>query len=131
MHEDALQPAFYQAHPSQVIVTSPPFAVLDIAAPLLALAAAAVACIHVPGHYITSATEARQRWLQQLFNQGRLHLLMGLERGPMGRKCAFLVIYATADIKKQMLRVTDQAPCLSFAQADPTRCHDVVHADRW
>ena len=102
-HADALQPSFYQLHPAQVIVTSPPFGVLDIAAPLLATVASAVACIHVPGHYVASATRPRQRWLQDLNEQGRLHTLMGLERGPMGRKCAFLLVFATAMIKKQLM----------------------------
>ena len=115
-HADAWQPAFYHANPAQVIVTSPPFGVLDVAAPLLAIAASAVACIHVPGHYITSATKPRQQWLHELCKQGRLHILVGLERGPMGRKCAFLLVFATADIKKQMLRVPNLSPCLSFAQ---------------
>ena len=114
-HADALQPAFYQANPAQVIVTSPPFGVLDVAVPLLAMAASAVACIHVPGHYITSATRPRQQWLHELCKQGRLHILMGLERGPMGRKCAFLLVFATAGIKKQMLRATSPFSQLTFA----------------
>lgn len=116
-HADALQPVFYQSNPCQVIVTSPPFGILDVAVPLLALAASAVACIHVPGHYISSATKPRQQWLQHLCKQDRLHVILGLERGPIGRKCAFLLVFATAAIKKQLLRVTDPSPCLSFAQA--------------
>jgi hypothetical protein len=116
-HADAMQPAFYHANPAQVIVTSPPFGVLDVAAPLLVIAASAVACIHVPGHYITSATKPRQLWFHELCKQGRLHILMGLERGPLGRKCAFLLVFATADIKNQMLRLSHPSPCLSFARA--------------
>jgi hypothetical protein len=46
---DALQPDSYLL-PYQVIVTSPPFELLDVALPLLAAKAAVVACIHVPGH---------------------------------------------------------------------------------
>lgn len=115
LQADALQPAFYAAHPAQVVVTSPPFDVLDIAAPLAAAAAAAVACLHVPGHYISSATRPRQQWLHELQRQGRLHILMGLDRGPMGRKCAWLLVFATADIKKQMLR-SGAGDMLTFAQ---------------
>ena len=117
LRSDALQPAFYRAHPAQVIVTSPPFAVLDIAAPLVAAAAAVLACIHVPGHWFASATRPRQQWLHDLQQQGRLHILMGLERGPLGRKCAFLLVFATADMKRQMLRTADSSDMLTFVQA--------------
>jgi hypothetical protein len=89
-HLDALQPAFHRARRAQVIVTSPPFGVLDIAAPLLVLAATVVACIHVPGHWLSSATKPRQQWLWQLCQQNRVHIIMGLERGPMGRKVRVL-----------------------------------------
>jgi hypothetical protein len=100
---DALQPYSYDWASSQVIVTSPPFDVLDIAAPLIALKAGAVACIHVPGHWLSSPRVARQRWLQQLAADGRLHVIMGLPRGMAGRKCAWVLVFRTAYIKHQLL----------------------------
>jgi len=118
LHCDALQPAFYAAHPAQVIVASPPFCVLDIAVPLMSLAASVVACIHVPGHWLSSATKPRQQWLQEMFNRDRLHVILGLERGPMGRKCAFLLVFATADMKAAMMRAVTVPRMLSFAQVN-------------
>eukprot|EP00877_Chromochloris_zofingiensis_P006429 jgi/Chrzof1/2039/UNPLg00695.t1 len=103
-HADALQPAFYRQHQPQIIVSSPWFAVLDIAIPLAVHFASICVCMHVPGHYISNAHCARQQWLRALFIQDRVHVIMGLPRGPSGRRCAWLIIFASAALKQRMLR---------------------------
>jgi hypothetical protein len=114
---DALQPYSYDWASSQVIVTSPPFDVLDIAAPLIAVKAGAVACIHVPGHWLSSPRVARQRWLQQLAADGRLHVIMGLPRGAAGRKCAWVLVFRTAYIKHQLLTAVPGDMSVRYALA--------------
>jgi hypothetical protein len=98
---DALQPGYYLI-PHQVIITSPPFDVLDIAVPLAAMYAGVAACIHVPGHWVTNPRVPRQLWLQHLYDQGRVHTIMGLPRGPMHKRCVWLVIFRSA-VKRQAL----------------------------
>jgi len=97
-HSDALQPGFYkkmlQKHEYQAIITSPWWAVLDIAVPLLAAFAKEVAWVHVPSYWFFDATEARGRFLYTLQQQGRLLIVGGLARGPMGRRSMWLGIFA-------------------------------------
>ena len=100
---DALQPYAYAYQASQVLVSSPPFELLDLAVPLLVAAAGVVACVHVPGHWLTNARVPRQRWLQELARQGRMHVVFGLPRGPAGRRCAWVLIFRSAGLKQQLL----------------------------
>ena len=112
---DALQPGNYMLSP-QVIVTSPPFELLDLAAPLAARMAGVVACIHVPGHWISNPRVARQQWLQELAVQGRVHVVMGLPRGAIQRRCAWLLVFASSCKKRLMLQTgLYSVPC-SYAQ---------------
>ena len=110
-HYDALQPAFYTAAAMHArgmgaIVTSPPFAALDVALPLLVAAGSAVACVHVPGHYLTSGVAPRFAYLRGLQQQGRLHVVMGLPRGPIGRRCIWLLIFSTNAQRQRLLSPT-------------------------
>ena len=100
---DALQPYAYAYQASQVLVSSPPFELLDLAVPLLVAAAGVVACVHVPGHWLTNARVPRQHWLQELARQGRMHVVFGLPRGPAGRRCAWVLIFRSAGLKQQLL----------------------------
>ena len=109
---DALQPHSYQL-PYDVIVTSPPFEVLDIAVPLLATKAAVAACIHVPGHWISNPRVARQLWLQKLAQQGRVHIVMGIPRGAGNTRCAWVII-SPSILKLQPLLAHNQGPLLTF-----------------
>ena len=86
------------------VVMSPWFSFLDIVAPLACLFAASVVCVHVPGHYITDATPARFAWLRNMKMAGRLHLVLGLPRGLMGRRCIWMCVFASPDIKLRMVR---------------------------
>jgi len=99
---DALQPNCYLL-PFQVLVTSPPFDLLDIAVPLLAAKAAVAACVHVPGHWLANPRAARQQWLSRMAAAGRVHIIMGLERGPSHKRCAWLLIFATTSLKQQLM----------------------------
>jgi hypothetical protein len=110
-HEDALDPAFYRRHPAQVLVASPPFSLLDLAAPVMTAAAGAVACIHVSGLWLSSAHLCRQHWLQHLAAAGRLHVLLGLPRGPAGRRNAWVLCFASASIRQRMVRTQGAWPC--------------------
>jgi hypothetical protein len=102
-HEDALQPKVYRKYPVQVIVTSPWFAVLDFAVALSVLHAPVVA-IHMPGHWMTSATVPRQQFLRGLQAEGRLHVVMGLPRSPMGHRCMWLLVFANQQLKERIVR---------------------------
>jgi hypothetical protein len=112
---DALQPHSYQL-PYDIIVTSPPFEVLDIAVPLLAANANVAACVHVPGHWIANPRAARQHWLQQLAAQGRLHIIMGLPRGAGHRRCAWLIV-ASSPVTLRHLLINATTP-LTFTYAN-------------
>lgn len=118
-HEDALQPEYYRKLATRVgvdaIVTSPWFALLDLALPLAVMAARAVVCMHIPGHYITDAHPRRSTYLKRLMEEERIRLLMGLPAGPMGRRCAWLLIFSSAAAKAQLLRkVAHHGFCCSY-----------------
>eukprot|EP00877_Chromochloris_zofingiensis_P000866 jgi/Chrzof1/10780/Cz05g11270.t1 len=107
-HADATQPSYYQtlsaADSLHAVVTSPWFTVLDIVLPLAVLCATRVVCMHVPGSYLTSAPVPRLRYLQGLQQSGRLMVIMGLPRGPVGRKCVWLVVFKNAWDKQRMIK---------------------------
>ena len=106
-HLDALQPGLYRSTARQVsidgVITSPWFAVLDIALPLAVLAARTVACVHVPGHYVTDAHPARCAYLKGLMAQGRLHILWNLPKGAMGRRCGWLLVFASSTLRDLLI----------------------------
>ena len=108
-HADALQPGFYQRMSVAAVVTSPLFAVLDVALPLAVHSVTTVACIHVPGHFVTNGHLARMQYLQRLKQQGRLHIVYGLPRGPLGQRCAWLLVFRTPEVKRQLLAPSCQA----------------------
>ena len=108
-HEDALQPGFYQALSQRqggldAVVTSPWFSVLDVALPLAVAASRVVACVHVPGHYLASGLEPRYAYLRSLQQQGRLVVLFGLPRGPLGWRCAWLVVFRSSALRAKLMR---------------------------
>ena len=108
LHMDALQPALY-LHAAKhcavdAVVSSPWFAVLDLALPLAIAASRMVACVHVPGHYITDAHPIRARYLAELMAAHRLHVLWNLPKGPMGRRCGWLLVFASPALKRALVR---------------------------
>ena len=87
-----------------VIVTSPFFAILDLALPLAVLYAHHVVCCHVPGHYVTDGPSPRMEWLRGLLRQERLMIIAGLPVGPMGRRCIWLCIFRTKELRQLMVK---------------------------
>ncbi len=84
-------------------VVCPWFTVLDMAVPLLVQQARAVACIHVPGSYLSSGVSARYRYLRRLQEEGRLVVLFGAPRSVMGWRCAWLLVFKSAAVKRSLL----------------------------
>ena len=106
-HEDALQPALYRRvmgkRPIAAIITSPWYAVLDLAVPLIAAFTWKVSFVHVPMHYVFDAHSRRARFLAELQRAGRLALVGGLPRGPVHRRCMWLCIFASSAVRTQLL----------------------------
>jgi hypothetical protein len=118
LHMDALQPGFYrqmQLDYGRIDVTifSAWFAYLDVSVPMAVAHSAVAAFAHVPGHFITDAHPALRAWLRELRLSGRLQV-MGLPRGPLGRRCCWLGIFASAPIARRMLRNDFYIPYLEF-----------------
>ena len=87
-----------------VIVSSPYSVVLDLALPLAVLYAHHAVCCHVPGHYVTSGPEPRMTWLRQLQHQQRLIIIEGLPAGPVARRCMWLCIFRTPELRSLMTK---------------------------
>ena len=66
--------------------------------------------VHVPGHYIYDPTDHRQRYLCSL--EGRLAIVGGLPKGPLGRRCAWLVIASSPHILRQLVIASMSFPFL-------------------
>jgi site-specific DNA-cytosine methylase len=116
-HLDALRPEFWRAVvkaavPHGAIVMSPLFGVLDLALPLAVLFMDRVVCCHVPGHYVTDATPARLAWLRRLKAAGRLLLVLGLPRGPMGRRCMWIVVFRDRQERRRLALAAGQQELL-------------------
>jgi hypothetical protein len=110
-HLDALQPSSYRTIASKepgsmsLIVSSPWFSLMDLAAPLAVMQAGSLACLHVSSSYLGSPVEPRAQWAASLARQGRLHVVKGVEANrSLKRKCAWLVIAKTPELLKQLLR---------------------------
>jgi SAM-dependent methyltransferase len=120
-HENALQPSFYLRVAQRVsigaVVTSPWFTVLDLALPLAVSAAQSVACVHVPGHYLTDAHPSRVAYLRRLMQEGRIHFLWNLPKGPSGRRCCWILIFASAAYMRLLLKSDNlDSASVSFLQ---------------
>ena len=84
---------------STIVITSPWYAVLDLAVPLLAQLFQVI-CVHVPPHYLTNGPAPRYLWLQKLLDADRARFLRIPHRNPSGHHCLWLIIA----IDSQMLR---------------------------
>jgi hypothetical protein len=109
---DALQPSTYrivaalQTHrqPYSAIVTAPWLTVADIAVPLAAVFSPAVACLLLPGNYVTNAPPARHQWLARLLAAGRLHLVVGMPQRASTVNYIWLLIFKTAAMKADFIK---------------------------
>ena len=97
-----------------VVVTSPVFSLLDIAVPRLLELTTVVTCIHVPSHYLTNMPAPRYQLLTGMVQQGRLVALGLRAMGPVGRRCAWLVIFADATWKEALLKKSSGLVPLPF-----------------
>ena len=102
------------------------FAVLDLALPIAVLYAHHSVCCHVPGHYVTDRPAPRMEWFRQLQSQGRLMIIAGLPRGPMGRRCMWLCVFRSAALRQIMTKPggDEQLGCTwqPAAAARPVEC---------
>ena len=107
-HMDALQPDTYSKllkHTAyNVIVTSPLFAVLDLALPLMAATTSVGTFCSVPGNWITNTTRFRAAWFRQLLREQRLHFVAAMQIPPNGFRNCWVCIFASAASKLQVLR---------------------------
>jgi hypothetical protein len=83
-----------RAQELDVIVCSPDFSVLDIAIPLAVQAVKIMACIHVPGDYLSNAHIARIEYFLDLRTERRLFVAQNLPKGPTGRSNQWLIVFA-------------------------------------
>ena len=86
-----------------MVISSPLFALLDLAVPVLFEAAATAAFVHVPGHYLTKPRAWRD-WLQK--HATTCCVLANLPVGPMGRRCAWLCLFKSAKNMHRMIKRT-------------------------
>ena len=104
---DAVEPANclqWQALGLDCVVSSPFFALLDIALPLAVRFARQAVCMHVPAMYYTDAPAQRLSFFRALEAQSRMHTIMHLPRGPLGRRCMWIVIFASPGLARRAWR---------------------------
>ena len=110
-HLDALQPSSYKAIGDAVpgaldlVVSSPWFSLLDLALPLAASCTTALACIHVPGHYLSNPILPRTEWFSRRVQEGRLHVVWGREcNKTLKRRCLWVIVAASPEILQLVIK---------------------------
>ncbi len=115
-HEDALQPSFFERLANRwdldAIITCPNPCWLDIALPLAARAAHLVACVLVPGNYVTDAPSPRKAWFRQLQETGRLHLMLGMPKGDLARSQVWVIVFKCSQLRQIMLPAAELASAI-------------------
>ena len=106
-HMDALQPMnlIQCGHLLErpAVVTSPFFACLDVAVPLL-ITYFPVCFIHVPCTWVFSATPQRQAYIAQLVEEGRVQIITNLARGSAGAwRCCWFCVFDTEDTRRNVM----------------------------
>ena len=99
---DALSQKFVQYVESNnitVVVCSPWFAVLDVFLAIVLRMDLEMICLHVPSHYVTNMPNPRFACVGDLVEQGRVVVKCCRDCGPLGRRCAWLIIFRTAELK--------------------------------
>jgi hypothetical protein len=100
---DALSFELYEDVDPNIVITSPPTSVLDLAVPMLASLGVLAACVLLPKVWIADPVPTRRCWLAALQRQGRLSVLSGLN-GIGGTQCAWLLVFSSPSIKRSILR---------------------------
>jgi len=104
---NACQPAFWQRMAKQsveAVVCSPWFDCLDLVVPLMVKATAKVVCVHVSYSYYATMPRARANMLKQWMDQGRVAVISNLPRVGRQRQCAWLCVFSSVAIRKQLVR---------------------------
>ena len=86
------------------MVSSPHFALCDLALALVVRHSRKLVCFHVNAAYWYNAAESRLAYFQALRDAGRLQLLEHLPLGPLGRRCIWILVFANKELKAQLLR---------------------------
>jgi hypothetical protein len=108
---DCVSPyGWYQA-PERVdiFVTSLPFETIDVIAPDLVSRATLFTALHIPGDWVTNGPKYRRLWHSWLsLEENRVCEIRGLERvkGRSTRRCSWLIIFSTRDIKEALWQAT-------------------------
>lgn len=111
-HLDALAPSFWeQLFPEEdphIIVSSPPFELLDALAPDLVQRSRVLTALHVPGDYLTNGGQIRRCWWSELQRQGRTAIIQGLPPCPGRpvRRCVGLLVFNNAHYKRLLWQST-------------------------
>eukprot|EP00854_Cymbomonas_tetramitiformis_P024862 gene24862-30301_t len=111
---DALQPAEVRRFTANVVITSPIFKLLDIAIPLAA-EGRELACFHTPLHYVFDAHPSRRAFLRKLSKQGRLHILLCRDKGPLGRRNVWVIIANSPLTLQRRIETTEDSCTMTFA----------------
>eukprot|EP00854_Cymbomonas_tetramitiformis_P020686 gene20686-24790_t len=107
-------PAEVRRFTANVVVTSPIFKLLDIAIPLAA-ESRELACFHTPLHYVFDAHPSRRAFLRKLSKQGRLHILLCRDKGPLGRRNVWVIISDSPLTLQRRIKATEDSCTMTFA----------------
>jgi hypothetical protein len=120
-HMDALLASTYKQvfgqHSVNAIVSSPWLPVADPALALAVSMATTVVCFHVPGPFVTNAHPARLAYLKSLQHEDRLMCITNVPKGSYEWRSVWLVIFASAASKAQLVRPEFKQLSLSYILA--------------
>jgi hypothetical protein len=118
-HLDATLPSSWEVMPRpDAIVSSPPYELLDILFPEFIWRARVVAMLHVPGDYISNGPQHRRMLWAHLEREGLTATIEGLPRvaGRPMRRCAWLIIFKSAQLKERLWRPRTHRVVLTQAE---------------
>ena len=99
-------------HAFDVVVSSPLFALLDLAIPVLYELATAAVFVHVPGHYLVNMPPARRAWFKR--HAADCCVFGNLPVGPMGRRCAWVCLFKSPAARRDLLRLDAASKAVAF-----------------
>ena len=94
----------WQRRELDYVMGSPYFALLGFVLPLAVAPARLLMCMHVPAAFCIDATAQRLSYLRARERAGRLFTVLHLPRGPLGRRCMWLLVFATPGLARRLLR---------------------------
>lgn len=106
-HLDATLPSCWERLPQpDLIVSSPPFELLDIMLPEFVARARIATILHVPGDYLSNGPQHRRQLWRYLEGQRCTAMVEGLPRvhGRPMRRCAWLFVFSSPEWKDLLWR---------------------------